>query len=606
MDKTVWPDLEKYIKDIVGSFAEDTRVLMWDLYNEAGASGMGVSSRPLVHAAFQWAREAGPNQPLTSCWMATDLSDVVSFHTYAEYNQLKASILENKKQGRPVLCTEWMARPAGSVWETDLPLLKQQGIGCYSWGLVNGRTQCQFNWKDKPGTPEPTMWFHDLFRNDGTPYDPTEHQVIRKTTADKRIDWTAPEAAPPGFTEESLTFSPQWRRVGGVGSAGGRLWKSKIARETVSKEVAGTSLAVVLKHGPDGGIATVTVDGKPPAISEIDTYSRNIDWNRITVVAKDLPPGKHSMLVTVAGRKSADATDRLVHLVDLIGSETETIDPESGPSAVRIERDVAYLSAERAEKADLYLPPKLEPGKTYPGIVIIHGGGWVGGDKGDIREVNIGTTLASHGYVCISVNYLLVNKKTPSFPQNIQDCKQAVRWLRKNADRLQLSADRIGAIGGSAGGHLAALLATSGPETGIDPMEDAGISCRVQAVVPMYPHCASSWEAGVGVKHGVITRLGMFSQMQADAPKLWNSGSPIKQLSEDDPPMLILHGTLDTTTPLNQSTRLYEAAKKLGVPCELILIEGAGHSFTLQPTQRDLRPDVIRFFDKYLKGDSIP
>lgn len=275
--------------------------------------------------------------------------------------------------------------------------------------------------------------------------------------------------------------------------------------------------------------------------------------------------------------------------------------PALDPNLIRVERDVAYLAPDRAEKADLYVPAKLEPSKKYPGIVIIHGGGWSGGDKDSPRERNIAAALVPRGYVCMSVNYLLASKDTAAFPQNIQDCKRAVRWLRKNADRLQLDAAHIGAIGGSAGGHLTALLAASGPETGIDPPEDAEHSCRVQAAVPLYPHCASSWEAGVGEKHTRYTRLWMFAKSQTDAPQLWDSGSPIKQLSKDDPPLLIIHGTADTTTPLDQSRRLHEAALAIGVPADLIVIEGAPHSFHLQPKERDLRPDVIAFFDKHLK-----
>jgi hypothetical protein len=90
-----------------------------------------------------------------------------------------------------------MARPQGSRWETDLPLFKQQAVGCYSWGLVNGRTQCQFAWYHKRGTPEPAVWFHDLFHQNGQPYDPAEHDVIRKTTATKVLDgMTTPETKP--------------------------------------------------------------------------------------------------------------------------------------------------------------------------------------------------------------------------------------------------------------------------------------------------------------------------------------------------------------------------------------------------------------------------
>ena len=269
----------------------------------------------------------------------------------------------------------------------------------------------------------------------------------------------------------------------------------------------------------------------------------------------------------------------------------------TSPRSVSRKRDVSRTGPR--EKADLYLPPTFEPGKKYPGIVIIHGGGWTGGDKGAAREINIGTTLASHGYVCMSINYALAKAGSPTFPQNIQECKRAVRWLRKNAARFQLDAEHIGAIGGSAGGHLTALLAVSGPEVGIDPEEDAEYSCRIQAAVPMYPHCAASWEGRVPPEP--YPNLPMFAKPQAEAPALWDSASPIKQLSKDDPPMLILHGTADKTTPLDQSTRFHEAAKKIGVQSELIIIKGAPHSFHLQPKQRDLRPEVIEFFDKHLK-----
>ena len=275
------------------------------------------------------------------------------------------------------------------------------------------------------------------------------------------------------------------------------------------------------------------------------------------------------------------------------------IQGQEANAGVRIEKDVTYLGPDREEKADLYLPPVFEKGKTYPGIVIIHGGGWTGGDKGAKREINIGTTLASHGYVCLSINYALAKTGSPTFPQNIQECKRAVRWLRKNAERFQLDTAHIGAIGGSAGGHLTALLAVSGPEVGLDPEEDAAISCRIQAAVPMYPHCASSWEGRVPPVP--YTSLPMFTQSRAEAPELWDSASPIKQLSKDDPPMLILHGTADTTTPVDQSTRLHEAAQEIGVESELIIIEGAPHSFHLQPKQRDLREEVIGFFDRHLK-----
>ena len=266
---------------------------------------------------------------------------------------------------------------------------------------------------------------------------------------------------------------------------------------------------------------------------------------------------------------------------------------------VRIEKDVTYLEPDRAEKADLYLPPVFEPGKKYPGVVIIHGGGWTGGDKGASREINIGTTLASHGYVCMSINYALAKGGAHTFPQNIQECKRAVRWLRKNAEKFQLDVDHIGAIGGSAGGHLTALLAVSGPEVGLDPDVDAEFSCRVQAAVPMYPHCASTWEGKVPPKP--YTNLPMFAKPLAEDPVLWDSAlahqatlqrrsahaNSARDGRHDDPA-----GSVQTALRGGQGDwSSLRAAHRRRAP----------HSFHLQPKQRDLRAEVLEFFDKYLK-----
>jgi hypothetical protein len=181
-------------------------VLMWDLYNEPGNSGMGNASLPLVEATFTWARAVKPSQPLTiGVWGAPadisarqiELSDVISFHFYGDYAGLQRQIARYKQHQRPVINTEWMARLQGSKWETDLPLFKQEGVGCYSWGLVNGRGQFQHAWWDKPGSPEPKVWFHDLFHKDRRPYDPAEHEAIRTITGRKAIDSTAAHSTKP-------------------------------------------------------------------------------------------------------------------------------------------------------------------------------------------------------------------------------------------------------------------------------------------------------------------------------------------------------------------------------------------------------------------------
>src|SRR5262245_30255528 len=132
------------------------------------------------------------------------------------------------------------------------------------------------------------------------------------------------------------------------------------------------------------------------------------------------------------------------------------------PDGVTIEQNIAYLAPGRSETADLYVPSKRLAGQCSPAVVIIHGGGWTGGDKAAEREFNIGTTLALNGYVGLSINYVLATKEKPTWPNNLHDCMTAVRWLRRNADRLGVDPARIGAIGGSAGGHLTAMLAVVG------------------------------------------------------------------------------------------------------------------------------------------------
>lgn len=262
------------------------------------------------------------------------------------------------------------------------------------------------------------------------------------------------------------------------------------------------------------------------------------------------------------------------------------------PAGVIIEEDVAYLAPGRIETADLYLPAKRAKYVRSPAVVIIHGGGFTGGDKAASREFNIGTTLALHGYVGMSINYALASKDNPTWPKNIQDCMTAVRWLRKNADRLQIDGDHIGTIGGSAGGHLAAMLAVADPKNGLDPTGPyAEFSCRVQCAVPMYG------------AYDFTDRqdLVMIGKSRDEAPEAYRAASPILFLSRNTPPMLVLCGTADSAATVAQSERFAAALNKVGVEHELVLVEGAPHSFHLQPKQRDLRPLVLGFFDKHLK-----
>jgi acetyl esterase/lipase len=273
-------------------------------------------------------------------------------------------------------------------------------------------------------------------------------------------------------------------------------------------------------------------------------------------------------------------------------SDAEGLPQDPG---VRVEKDVDYLGPGRQEKMDLYLPTAEAPPKGFPAVVLIHGGGWSGGDKGAAREQNIGTTLARNGYVVASVNYVLARKQ-PSFvktlaevwPRNLHDCKTAVRFLRRHASTYRIDADVVGVIGGSAGGHLAAMVAMTSPEDGLDPREPWGtLSCRVQAAIPLY---------------GVHDFAAMSKEpLPPDLAEIARRASPVTYATKDDPPTLIFHGTKDATVPLSQSELLSEALKKSGVAQELVVVEGAPHSFHFEPKEQDLRPKALAFLDRHLK-----
>ncbi|MHC4706384.1 MAG: glycoside hydrolase 5 family protein [Planctomycetota bacterium] len=188
-DRSVWPDLERYVKDIVGAFGQDPRVLIWDLYNEPGNSGMGPKSLPLVEAAFAWAREVHPVQPLTTgAWTSFDspmskrimaLSDIISFHGYDQPEGILRKIKTCQSYGRPMICTEWLRRQVGNTVASILPLFAKHQVGWYHWGLVAGRTQTYMHWGSKRGDPMPEVWQHDTFHQNGTPYDLKELELIR-------------------------------------------------------------------------------------------------------------------------------------------------------------------------------------------------------------------------------------------------------------------------------------------------------------------------------------------------------------------------------------------------------------------------------------------
>ena len=189
-DPSQWNYLKQYVTDILTRFKNDDRILMWDLYNEPANSAYGMSSLPLLKKIFEWAWAVKPMQPLTAGVWFMDFpavnafhlnnSDVITFHNYDDTVSMKKAIDTLQKRGRPVICTEYMARRNNSKFETHLPILKRYNVGAINWGLVSGKSNTIFPWGSKEGSPEPNPWFHDVFRKDGTPYDVNEVELIKQ------------------------------------------------------------------------------------------------------------------------------------------------------------------------------------------------------------------------------------------------------------------------------------------------------------------------------------------------------------------------------------------------------------------------------------------
>ena len=199
--------LRDYVTGVIGQFRSDPRVLGWDLWNEPDNPAKVYRKversdkldlvTALLPQVFQWARAVGPAQPLTSgVWQGSwgsgnrstiagiqlDNSDVITFHSYAKPAEFEARISDLTPLGRPILCTEYLARPTGSTVEGILPIAKLHNVGAYNWGLVGGKTQTYLPWDtwDRPDSTEPPLWFSDLLQPDGRPYRDAEVKTIKQ------------------------------------------------------------------------------------------------------------------------------------------------------------------------------------------------------------------------------------------------------------------------------------------------------------------------------------------------------------------------------------------------------------------------------------------
>lgn len=192
-----YPELGRYVTDVMKHFAHDKRILLWDLYNEPGNSGKRDSSMTLLRKTFEWARAVNPDQPISAGLWAWDYenlnafqatnSDVITYHCYDEVGPHLRIVQLLKAFGRPVICTEYMARIRNSRFDNILPMLAKENVGAINWGFVSGKTNTIYAWDTPiPDGSQPKEWFHDIFRQDGSPYRRDETELIRKTTAEKR------------------------------------------------------------------------------------------------------------------------------------------------------------------------------------------------------------------------------------------------------------------------------------------------------------------------------------------------------------------------------------------------------------------------------------
>jgi hypothetical protein len=213
-DSTQYARLERYVKGVVARFAGDNRIIGWDVWNEPDNPNESAYGKvelqdkvkyvlPLLRSSFSWVRSQNPTQPVTSgIWagnwsthetlkplekLQVEESDVISFHNYDSAQELEKRIVQLQKYGRPIICTEYMARPNGSTFQSSLPVAKKYNVAMYNWGFVDGKSQTIYPWDswNTQYTAEPPVWFHDIFRRDGTAYRQEEVNFIREMTGAK-------------------------------------------------------------------------------------------------------------------------------------------------------------------------------------------------------------------------------------------------------------------------------------------------------------------------------------------------------------------------------------------------------------------------------------
>lgn len=264
-----------------------------------------------------------------------------------------------------------------------------------------------------------------------------------------------------------------------------------------------------------------------------------------------------------------------------------------------IEQNVTYCTMEgTALKLDVYYPSSA--GKPWPAVVYVHGGGWQQGSKTKGAGFLDQPALTAAGFLYVAIDYRLAPESL--FPAMIEDVKCAVRYLRANASEYNLDPDHIGAMGGSAGGHLVSLLGLADASAGWDVGEYLDQSSRVQAVVDYFgPSDLTVYQWDTEERKARV----VFGADDPNSPLLV-AASPVTYITRDAPPFLIFNGDQDTGVPLAQSQTLYDGLRAAGVDATFVIVKNAGHSFVpsggaIQPTRAQITQRVVDFFNEKLK-----
>jgi acetyl esterase/lipase len=267
----------------------------------------------------------------------------------------------------------------------------------------------------------------------------------------------------------------------------------------------------------------------------------------------------------------------------------------SSPAEIEVRRDLVFATVAGADlKLDLAMP-KAAKGLS-PAVVFLHGGGWRAGKRQEMNHFVEG--MARLGYVGVASDYRLV--PGARFPAQVEDSKAAIRWLRAHAAEYGVRADRIGVVGFSAGGHLAAMLGVTGDRAGVDGTGgNTEPSSRVQAVVSFFgPTDFSTRDWPADFQRGVI--VPFLGGSLADRPDAYREASPINHASAQAPPFLLFHGTDDKLVPIDQSRRLADRLIRLGAPARVVAFEGEGHAFSDATNQKAMQ-QMLDFLAEQLK-----